>query len=118
MGGVQGVVPFAVERVSGDRGGGLHLLVTDLDAGGVGVGVEGGGHYQAGAGGGRTGQVDDGLVAGLYSPIEPYDQGMLNVGGWESRVLGGSTVTGRTGLPSLSTGHRIGVLEENAASVQ
>jgi len=60
---VQGVVPIAVEVVS-DDGEGAHLAIADLDSGGVAAGVEGGGDGQAGVGGGRTDQLEDGFVAG------------------------------------------------------
>ncbi|HET9118711.1 MAG TPA: hypothetical protein VFN75_11660 [Pseudonocardiaceae bacterium] len=46
VGGVQGVVLFTVEVVSA---GGPAFLIADLDSGGVGAGVEGGGDCEASA---------------------------------------------------------------------
>src|SRR6266700_3422013 len=62
-GGVEGVVPVAVEGVAAGRQGG-HLRVADLDPGGVGAVVQAGLHGQAGAGGGRGDAVDDDVMAG------------------------------------------------------
>ena len=60
---MEGVVPLAVEVVSdqgaGERG---HVSVGDLDAGGVGVGVEPGVDLEPGACGGRGGGVHDDFV--------------------------------------------------------
>src|SRR5450756_1483303 len=68
IGGLEGVVPVAVEVVAGD-GQGCHLGVADLDSGGVGGVVELGVDLQPGAGGGGgTDEVDDDFVAGQRAP--------------------------------------------------
>lgn len=59
----QGVVPFAVEVVAGDREG-VDLFVGVFDADGVGPGVEFGADGEPGGGAGGADQVDDDLVAG------------------------------------------------------
>lgn len=58
---MQGVVSVAVEFVSGDREG-CHFAIADFDSGRVAAGVEGGGHGEAGGGGGRSDQFEDGFV--------------------------------------------------------
>jgi hypothetical protein len=67
--GVEGVVPVAVEAVPGNGQSG-DLVVGDLDAGGVGVGVEFGVDGQAGLGGGRRDAFDDDFMAG-QGPAAP-----------------------------------------------
>jgi len=52
-----------MEAVPGDREGGK-FVITDLDAGGVGIGVEFGVNGQAGLGGGRGDALDDDFMAG------------------------------------------------------
>src|SRR5487761_1104309 len=71
---VDGVVPFGVPVVPGDAGFLQlpHLLVADLLADRVAAGVVAGGDGQAGAGGGRADEFQDGLVAGqgLAPPVD------------------------------------------------
>lgn len=66
---MEGVVPVAVEAVPGDGQGG-DLVVADLDAGGVLVGVEFRVHGQAGLGSGRRDALDDDFMAG-QGPAAP-----------------------------------------------
>src|SRR5512132_3056500 len=67
------VVPLAVEVVplqDAGAGEGLHVPVGDLDAGGVGGGVQVGADGQTGVGGGRGDRFDDDFVAG-QGPAAP-----------------------------------------------
>jgi hypothetical protein len=61
--GAPGVVPVAVPVVAGQRQGG-HLPVADLDAGGIGAGVQLRADPQPGAGGGGCDGLHDDLMAG------------------------------------------------------
>src|SRR6266566_5169742 len=56
------IVPVAVEIVSPNVDG-VHLGVANLDAGGIGVGIDLALHLQSGVGCGGGDELDDGLVA-------------------------------------------------------
>ena len=67
--GRDGVVPLGDGLVAGDVEC-FHLLVADLDAGGVFVPVEPGGHHQASAGGSGSDVVED-QIEGLQRAARP-----------------------------------------------
>jgi hypothetical protein len=77
-----GVVPIAVEFMTVNVDG-VHLGISDFDAGGVGVGIDLALDLQAGICGGRRDQLNDGLVADQRAPApvlrDEGEQAMLDL---------------------------------------